>query len=185
MPRTNLQQGPARDHYHTSLGVEGTTVADLTQGGEQRIRLLGPFRVNFDDAGVVYEDGAGFDYGNYIDDEVLVAGTVIVDCWAEMVTAITGSGAFAAGDYVGVEVIHPTDVNSATNSVLVNYINLATSQQSSPTLGLPLALDANTTQNIFPLRLKNAYRLGSQWYSESQTFTGGAIDVYALIAEPA
>lgn len=165
-------------------GVAGTTAAShsddaaLTRyypdsaastGGEQTIRLLGPYTVNFDDPGID-------DYAEV--GEVIAAGTLIVSAWVVITTGLVSN---PAGDGHSIYV----SLGQDTGGMLAAYASVAS---SDVTIGEPIWINNDGT-GIGGKRIgmvpSGGRHLNISMYPGQGVFTAGVVDVYALIAEPA
>jgi hypothetical protein len=177
-----------RDENRRLIDVTLTTEADVAppgpevvsaSGGEQTIRLLGPFRVNFNTANVATANGAklaDLDAGVL----VLLVRVEVVTPWdahadnARLKIGIGGAG-FASGDWymareylVGSNFAAPVDANTGPES---GYVG---GSESGGTVTLTGAVHRVVTAGALVAAV-----------TDTAGATAGAADVYALIAEPA
>jgi hypothetical protein len=135
------------------------------------LRLLGPFRANFDDIGIDADPG-GFAVGVTIPQD-----TVVIKAWVTAVTSWVADGSDAGHScYLGLGIgagiltsyetnfgasplSPPADGHEASATGLIHYSQVVTAVGGSP---LTVAV-----------------------YPASGSFTSGALDVYAIIVSPA
>lgn len=197
MTRSNLQPGPATDHYHDTLGVNpstpsggslsvdngvdppaevatlvapGATLGDGTATLPLSLRWIGPFRVNFDDALV--------DTGRFVLTPV-ESGTLILDVFA-YTNDFDGSASAIELDVV---------VGAATSPRAGVASFDCLDQYNSPTddlwvVGVPAS---PPTANIRPrgtLVRDTGMSLYAGFNVTGGTMIAGYADVYAIITNP-
>lgn len=155
MVRSKFQPGAETGHYHDTLGVSG----DRT--GEQRVRLLGPYTINFDTPDVTTE-------GVLLDP--LGEGVAVITSWALVDTVFAPASAVelyiqamnadrsARGTFSGY-MATSLSVNGIANQSIVNPMRMG-------------VMDTDCFLGVF-LDLTGG------------PLTAGSARVYVLIAEPA
>lgn len=144
--------------------------ATVGGGGEQTVRLLGPFRVNHDD------DEAFFDTGTAV--ATLQPGTLVIRAFAVVIESFQGANTYALAVGAG-------DAASGTVRTLTNYVNATANSTSSGVREEGDFSDGTSTQvGIVLESAVDLVALGSSSDWPPAT-TDGIADFYALIAEPA
>ena len=161
----------------TTLIAPGAVIsgdeADLSSVlGEQLIRRIGPFRVNFNTGDIFNE--------NSIELAELISGTVVLRSWTEIITEWNGASTPGDTFIVGAKGFGEADFDyTATSTSLIGGIGPSGSATRSP---------EDQLDPDFPPRVVRIFGgVGHLVASVSITSEGtqGAVDVYALIAEPA
>jgi hypothetical protein len=147
-------------------------------GSEQTIRLLGPYRVNYNDVGL--RDPDNF-VGVRISNEPLTEDMVVLKVWAEYVTQWAGSD----GNALDASSLFIVVENAARDSSFTVSAYALDNRRSSntPDFALTTAQPSADPENI--IRVKTTGYFAAVWDLATATATAGATDVYALIAEPA
>lgn len=155
----------------TTVGhVLTVTGAGATAYRAPAVRLLGPFTVNYNTAGI--ETAAGTSLS------ALTSGTVVLAVWAYVLTPFTG----AAGTlWVGIDLAFGDSIQARTNIEAVGPADIYARGQSGPHLTSTLSVGVNS----FPARCSLNTDLGAKLTKTSGSWTAGSADIYALIAEPA
>lgn len=166
MARTPLQKGPAKDHYHNTLGVD-----EQELGAAQTVSLLGPFHVAWDTPGI---------YGGSPTVELvpLTQGTIVVRAWAVISEAFNG-----LNDEI---VLHVTIAGDLDNPATFAHIDAEGALGAGGYVGiLPLPSDAAPgTQELIGVAVGSGDKLSVSVNADVPPTTGEA-DIYALIATPA
>lgn len=146
-----------------------TQAADVGGGGGgSGVSILGPFTVNWDDAGV---------NNNKIDVADLAQGTIIIRAWAFKTEAwVAGSSGFEFSLEIG-------DAGDTTNGVVLDYpavqgdVQPYLEEANAPNYGDTRWRSAIVTGSGWKLR-------ASVWVNGPDTLTSGSIDFYALAYVP-
>jgi len=161
VPRSRFQDGAEKSHYHDSLGVEG----DIT--GEQTVRLLGPFSINHDSAGV---NGDGTPL------VTLEPGQLLLQVRGFVAEEFDDGG----GDYTdGLQILVAPEDDLANSFTLTTF----TGNIGDSSLGEfgPLSVDVDNPDHWCLVEDDPIVLLGFL----GGTAVAGSLTVYALIAEPA
>jgi len=162
MTRTQLQPGPADDHYHDTLGVDEALLA---------LRLIGPFRVNFDDPEIDSGLGAGVVLAAIPADALVVrAWAIIRDVWTYtggpgvpmiLILGLQGDGGPAQFYNAQIDSLFGTEYPEGGEGV----------EPYSATASFLAVAQASSTGS--DLRA---------WVQSPDTATAGSADVYAIVA---
>ena len=199
MARSQLQDGPATDHYHTALGTAqtpggsglildntvdppaqvmtliapGTVIsgdeADLS--GRLGLRLLGPYSFNHDDAELAWKPL----------NTSLAAGVLVVAAWPILLEPFNGGGVFSIQIAVG----DPDGVTENIGQWHADSIPIATDATIAPEpVGTSLA---NLKSNLLrPGVITGPTGDVIVYFNQGDAPPSeGESDIYVLIAEPA
>lgn len=144
-------------------------------GGTQTVRLLGPYRVTYEDLtpytdqGFLVSDGAE-----------LATGSIILNAWAEKITPFNQNSMTTMS--LGILTLDPADQESY---VFPKSYDILDGQESNTFVGVEITQPLHQTV-LLPMRITgNAREIRVSLYTEGGTLTVGAVDVFVLVAQPA
>ena len=146
-------------------------------GGEQTIRLLGPFPVAFDDTGFIEPDLEG---PGVVVSDTLSAGTTVLDAWAVATATFTQTGGAIGTIWIGIS-------DPETPSFLLDPRQVVTTYDLSVNQGISTNFPGHIGTGLTAYTPRGSavdFVIHAAW-DTSGTPTGGSMNVYALIAEPA
>ena len=169
-----------RDELGRIIDVQVTTTADVpppgpetvsSSSGVQTVRLLGPYRINHDTEGTSPDaEGSFAESWSVSVGDVLPEGSTILQAWPDIVTAFDG-GADSIGVGVGAD-------GDPDNTLILVGTWLSTTQAAGDDATVTTQLAAYTPGGVVRV-VGPAARLAAVLNQS------GAVDIYALVAEPA
>ena len=163
MTRSKFTPGPETGHYHTTLGVDETTVGQL-----QQVSLLGPFHIAHDDAGISVDSGV-----------------VLADLDPCVITkvAVIVTETFAGDNlYLSVGIADPADLTDWTG-IWGTDTAIGGELAFQSAAGNKLAQGAADQQGNRPALVLAPVKLTAEL--DGTNVTQGEADIYVLIATPA
>lgn len=161
MPRSEFQSGPATDHYHDTLGVDETPVADV-----QTIRLLGPFEfVREADDIEKYDTGI-----------TVPAGSLVIKAFAVFAEDPESNGAGT----LTLTLAEPDEPGLALGVAIYDMFNGY--PDTTHAFVQPEGGDLADTEEVH--RSARVLSDASLFVQGQGDWSGGRMDIYALIAEP-